>query len=185
MPLLVYCFEYEIGLWVINGVVAKPFDVDDLLQRIHMRWEDVSQVALSSNSSEHPMCTHVFPIDRKRADQIVTEAGKKAGLNKRAYPHILRHNDAIEPLKQTVNLKAPQIHLDHASPFMTMRHLPTLTAENALRIQQQSNSHLRRLRRAIWRNWHRGGISHSGSIGAPRRHGESIVPSEVKYESIS
>ncbi|MCL5959688.1 MAG: site-specific integrase, partial [Chloroflexi bacterium] len=79
----------------------------------------------------------VFPINRKRAHQIVTEAGKKAGLNKRVYPHLLRHSDAIERLKQTGNPKALQIHLGHSSPFMTMRYLSTLTAEDAVRIQQQ------------------------------------------------
>lgn len=81
--------------------------------------------------------TPVFPINRKRAHQIITEAGQKAGLNKRVYPHLLRHSDAIERLKQTGNPKALQIHLGHASPFMTMRYLSTLTAEDALRIQQQ------------------------------------------------
>lgn len=79
----------------------------------------------------------VFPINRKRAHQIITEAGKRAGLLKRVYPHLLRHSDAIERLKQTGNPKALQIHLGHASPFMTMRYLSTLTAEDALRIQQQ------------------------------------------------
>lgn len=79
----------------------------------------------------------VFPINRKRAHQIITAAGQKAGLNKRVYPHLLRHSDAIDRLKQTGNPKALQIHLGHASPFMTMRYLSTLTAEDALRIQQQ------------------------------------------------
>lgn len=79
----------------------------------------------------------VFPINRKRAHQIISAAGKKAGLNKRVYPHLLRHSDSIERLRQTGNPKALQIHLGHASPFMTMRYLSTLTAEDALRIQQQ------------------------------------------------
>jgi integrase/recombinase XerD len=83
------------------------------------------------------LADNVFPINRKRAHQIITEAGKQAGLLKRVYPHLLRHSDAIERLKQTGNPKALQIHLGHASPFMTMRYLSTLTAEDALRIQQQ------------------------------------------------
>ncbi len=83
------------------------------------------------------MSDTVFPINRKRAHQIITEAGKKAGINKRVYPHLLRHSDAIERLRQTGNPKALQIHLGHASPFMTMRYLSTLTAEDALRIQQR------------------------------------------------
>jgi integrase/recombinase XerD len=79
----------------------------------------------------------VFPINRKRAHQIIRAAGQKAGLGKEVYPHLLRHSDAIERLRQTGNPKALQIHLGHASPLMTMRYLSTLTAEDAVRIQQQ------------------------------------------------
>jgi integrase len=79
----------------------------------------------------------VFPINRKRAHQILQAAGKKAGLPKDVHPHLLRHSDAIERLRQTGNPKALQIHLGHNSPLMTMRYLNTLTAEDAVRIQQQ------------------------------------------------
>jgi integrase len=79
----------------------------------------------------------IFPVNRKRAHQIISEAGKRAGLTKEVYPHLLRHSDAIERLRQTGNPKALQIHLGHASPLMTMRYLNTLTAEDAVRIQQQ------------------------------------------------
>jgi len=79
----------------------------------------------------------VFPINRQRAHQIIAAAGQRAGLPKRVYPHLLRHSDAIERLRQTGNPKALQLHLGHASPLMTMRYLSTLTAEDALRIQQQ------------------------------------------------
>lgn len=79
----------------------------------------------------------LFPINRKRAHQILTAAAEKAGLHKRVYPHLLRHSDAIERLRQTGNPKALQLHLGHASPLMTMRYLNTLTAEDALRIQQR------------------------------------------------
>jgi len=49
----------------------------------------------------------------------------------------LRHSDAIERLRQTGNPKALQINLGHVSPMMTMCYLSTLTAEDALRIQQE------------------------------------------------
>ena len=78
----------------------------------------------------------IFPIQRARAWQIVKEAGEKAGLRKRVRPHLLRHSDAIERLRQTGNPKALQLHLGHSSTLMTMRYLSTLTAEDALRIQQ-------------------------------------------------
>jgi integrase len=78
----------------------------------------------------------LFEINRKRAWQIVTQVAKGAGIHKRVYPHLLRHSDAIERLRQTGNPKALQLHLGHSSPTMTLRYLSTLTAEDALRIQQ-------------------------------------------------
>ena len=77
-----------------------------------------------------------FTINRKRAWQIVRKAAKEAGIEKRVYPHLLRHSDAIERLRQTGKPKALQLHLGHSSPAMTLRYLSTLTAEDALRIQQ-------------------------------------------------
>ncbi len=79
----------------------------------------------------------LFKINRRRAWQIIKEAAIKAGLTKRVYPHLLRHSDAIERLRQTGNPKALQLHLGHKSMLMTMRYLSTLQQEDALRIQQQ------------------------------------------------
>jgi integrase len=79
----------------------------------------------------------IFRINRKRAWQIIKEVSEQAGISKRVYPHLFRHSGAIERLRQTGNPRALQIHLGHASPFMTMRYLSTLTAEEALRIQQE------------------------------------------------
>jgi integrase/recombinase XerD len=79
----------------------------------------------------------IFKINRKRAWQVIKEASERAGITKRVYPHLFRHSGAIERLRQTGNPRALQIHLGHASPFMTMRYLSTLTAEEALRIQQE------------------------------------------------
>lgn len=78
-----------------------------------------------------------FPINRQRAWQILKEVSQKAGLTKRIYPHLLRHSDAIERLRQTGNPKALQHHLGHSSMTMVMRYLSTLTKEDSLRIQQQ------------------------------------------------
>ena len=78
-----------------------------------------------------------FPIDRRRAWQIIKRAGEKAGINKRVYCHLFRHSDAVERLRQTGNPKALQHHLGHSSPLMTMRYLSTLQQEDSLRIQQE------------------------------------------------
>jgi integrase/recombinase XerD len=43
----------------------------------------------------------IFPVGRKRAWQIVKQAAATAGLETPVYPHLLRHSDAIERLRQT------------------------------------------------------------------------------------
>jgi len=78
----------------------------------------------------------LFPLGRKRAWQIIKAAAATAGIKTPVYPHLLRHSDAIERLRQTMNPRALQLHLGHNSPLMTMRYLSTLTAEEALRINQ-------------------------------------------------
>ncbi len=78
-----------------------------------------------------------FPINRSRAWQIIADASERAGLNKRVYPHLLRHSDAIERLRQTGNPKALQHHLGHSSMMMVMRYLSTVTQEDSLRVQQE------------------------------------------------
>ena len=77
-----------------------------------------------------------FDINRSRAWQILNEAREAAGLEKRVFPHLLRHSDAIIRLRKTGNPKALQYHLGHNTPAMTLRYLSTLTQEDALRVQQ-------------------------------------------------
>ena len=79
----------------------------------------------------------LFPINRSRAWQIIKRASVGAGFNKRVFPHLLRHSDAIERLKQTGNPKALQLHLGHSSTVMTMRYLNTLTQEDSIRVNQE------------------------------------------------
>ncbi|HID92678.1 MAG TPA: hypothetical protein EYP60_01155 [bacterium (Candidatus Stahlbacteria)] len=78
-----------------------------------------------------------FRINRHRAWQILNEAREAAGLQKRVFPHLLRHSDAIIRLRKTGNPKALQYHLGHNTPAMTLRYLTTLTQEDALRVQQE------------------------------------------------
>jgi len=78
-----------------------------------------------------------FDINRSRAWQILNEAREVAGLQKRVFPHLLRHSDAIIRLRKTGNPKALQYHLGHNTPAMTLRYLSTLTQEDALRVQQE------------------------------------------------
>ncbi len=78
-----------------------------------------------------------FDINRSRAWQILNEVREVAGMEKRVFPHLLRHSDAIIRLRKTGNPKALQYHLGHNSPAMTLRYLSTLTQEDALRVQQE------------------------------------------------
>jgi integrase len=95
--------------------------------------------SLEAYARRHDIGDHdrLFPIHRKMAYWIVRRSGERAGLNKKIFPHLLRHSCAIERLKQTGNPRALQIHLGHSTPLMTMRYLSTLGAEEALRIQQE------------------------------------------------
>ncbi|MFH1856438.1 MAG: tyrosine-type recombinase/integrase [Candidatus Omnitrophota bacterium] len=78
-----------------------------------------------------------FDINRSRAWQILNEVSKAVGIEKKVFPHLLRHSDAIIRLRKTGNPKALQYHLGHNSPAMTLRYLSTLTQEDALRVQQE------------------------------------------------
>ena len=79
----------------------------------------------------------LFPFNRTRGWQIIKKAAAQAGFEKRVFPHLLRHSDAIERLRQTGNPKALQHHLGHSSISMVLRYLSTLTQEESLRIQQR------------------------------------------------
>lgn len=79
----------------------------------------------------------IFSFNRTRGWQIIKAAAGRAGFAKRVFPHLLRHSDAIERLRQTGNPKSLQHHLGHSSISMTMRYLSTLSQEESLRIQQQ------------------------------------------------
>jgi len=78
-----------------------------------------------------------FDINRSRAWQVLNEAREASGMQKRVFPHLLRHSDAIIRLRKTGNPKALQYHLGHNTPAMTLRYLSTLTQEDALRVQQE------------------------------------------------
>jgi integrase/recombinase XerD len=78
-----------------------------------------------------------FDINRSRAWQIIKSVALKAGFNKRVYPHLFRHSDAIERLRQTGNPRALQFHLGHASSMMTMRYLNTLSEQDAIKINSE------------------------------------------------
>jgi len=81
--------------------------------------------------------SRIWPFSRTYAWIMINDAAEKAGITKRVYPHLLRHSDAIERLRQTRNPKALQLHLGHSSMSMTMRYLSTLSQEDAVKINQE------------------------------------------------
>ena len=79
------------------------------------------QLRSQAYTSKLDLDERIFKINRKRAWQIIKETARKAGIQKKVYPHLFRHSDAIERLRQTGNPKALQHHLGHSSTLMTMR----------------------------------------------------------------
>jgi len=78
-----------------------------------------------------------FDMNRQRVWQIVKRAARVALIDKRVYPHLLRHSDAIERARQIRHPKALQEHFGWSSPHMVMKYLSTLQQEDALRINQE------------------------------------------------
>ena len=104
---------------------------------VHVPEALYSQLLAYAYQRELKPTDRFFNLNRKNAHKMLVKAAKLAGLNKRVYPHLLRHSCAIERLRQTGNPKALQWHLGHNSMAMTMRYLATLTMEEALKIQAQ------------------------------------------------
>jgi integrase len=80
-----------------------------------------------------------FRFNKHRAWQIVDAAVELAGLTKPpgvGTVHVLRHSGAIERLRVSGNYRSIQEQLGHVTVVMTMRYFKTLTAQEALRIQE-------------------------------------------------
>ena len=79
----------------------------------------------------------LFNISRQRAWKIIKQCAVAAGIEKRTYPHLLRHGGAVSRLKRSGNPKSLQIHLGHADIKMTMRYLSTLQVIESLEIEDK------------------------------------------------
>ena len=81
----------------------------------------------------------LFAITKYRAHQILKRAFEVAGIQKPPHVgavHVLRHAGAMARLRETGNPQALQEQLGHTTAKMTLRYLKTLTADEALRINQ-------------------------------------------------
>lgn len=141
---------YQTGLRISEGLSLTPAKIDcfegkPVLQIIG-KGNKPRTVSLPANLAERLSAyaykkgldsqRRFFPFNRIRGWQIVKDAARNAEFSKRIFPHLLRHSDAIERLRQTGNPKALQHHLGHSSISMVLRYLSTLTQEDSLRIQQ-------------------------------------------------
>jgi integrase/recombinase XerD len=142
---------FQTGLRISEALVLTPASIQEFEGRpaieVVGKGKRVRMVALPINL-RHRLESYAyrakieprarfFDINRSRAWQILDEVREASGLQKRVFPHLLRHSDAIIRLRKTGNPKALQYHLGHSSPAMTLRYLSTLTQEDALRVQQE------------------------------------------------
>ncbi len=143
-------FLYQTGLRISEGLSLTPAKIDCFEGKpvLHIigKGNKPRTVSCPMNLAEKLRAyamkngfnskSRFFPFNRIRGWQIIKDAARSAEFSKRIFPHLLRHSDAIERLKQTGNPKALQHHLGHSTISMTMRYLSTLTQEDSLRIQQ-------------------------------------------------
>lgn len=65
----------------------------------------------------------LFDISPKGFTAMVKRYGKRAGIEKNIYPHMLRHSFAVHSLKAGANLRSVQKSLGHASLTSTQVYL--------------------------------------------------------------
>src|SRR5664279_3478518 len=97
------------------------------------------------------------PITPKVVWKAVNEAGKRAGINKRVAPHLLRHSFATHMLEAGADLRTIQVLLGHAKIgdtalylHLSRRHLQAV-ASPLEAIEVSSPSEVKRYRRKIKR----------------------------------
>jgi site-specific recombinase XerD len=66
---------------------------------------------------------HGKRITKDRVERIIRDIGKKAGITKRVYPHLLRHTCASMMLRSGVSLTDVALQLGHRSLSSTMVYL--------------------------------------------------------------
>jgi site-specific recombinase XerD len=76
------------------------------------------------------------PLARKSLTQLVVEAGRRAGLQKRATPHRIRHSYATHLLRRGASVRAVQKLLGHASLLSTQVYLDVEVSDLASMLQK-------------------------------------------------
>ena len=151
-PLLIMTL-FDGALRVSEGIAITPGDLhsspDGWGVRIIGKGNKYREAALSASivARIHQFCyrwevkprDRVFAITKWRAHQVLKRAFERSGVQKSPHVgavHVLRHAGAMARLRETGNPQALQEQLGHTTAKMTLRYLKTLTADEALRINQ-------------------------------------------------
>jgi integrase/recombinase XerD len=84
----------------------------------------------------------IFPLSTRQVERIIKEAAKKAGINKKITPHVLRHSLATTLLSKGVDIRYIQELLGHSSLSITQIYthvVPTQLKEIYNKIFEKSN----------------------------------------------
>ncbi|MGB9621301.1 MAG: tyrosine-type recombinase/integrase, partial [Brevinematia bacterium] len=84
---------------------------------------------------------YVFPLSTRQVERIIKETAKKAGINKKVTPHVLRHSLATTLLSKGVDIRFIQELLGHSSLSITQIYthvVPTQLKEIYSKIFEKS-----------------------------------------------
>ncbi|MDO4650172.1 MAG: tyrosine-type recombinase/integrase [Eubacteriales bacterium] len=134
---------YSSGLRISEAVHLAPSDIYMSTMQVHVRysknhserWTVLSQRALDLLIEYWHSCSFkrdklfvstiapYAPLKTNGAEIVIRQIAKEAGIEKRVYPHLLRHSFATHLLEQGVSLEYIQSLLGHRSPASTSIYL--------------------------------------------------------------